>query len=546
MKKKINVKGLVAFNLVLLSMIAAVTVFAGVSGITFPTSIGSPAQRPFVVYETGLYTFRITYGNRNTNHEWITILDSNNNPIAPESVEVVQGNWTWQIFHDFTFLLTEGQYTLTNIQMASALRLDMFWTAVEIPEPTVLVTSNNPAWGTASLSIDGNQGNLVATPTTGHVLFGWNVTSGPAITITPRPSHPNEAYFVWPPPDHIEIQAEFRAINIESGPSGGSSEGGGYTPQPTQTPPPAPIITIPVNGIGVAYRVVNNRITFTLPTNTVTNIVNVANDTASFDLSSVRNATTIVIPRTAMNRFVAAGLGVELILPDATLHFDAAAANSLNTGRGDITISISQAFNDADSTLTVTAYAGTQRINEIAGALQVTVPWNGGTPVTAGILADDGFFYLLPSQFNFENSSVTFTANNLATFIVRYNSITPPQTISTLRFSVGSAIFNNNGSLVFGDAAPFIDADTNRTMVPIRAIAEGLGAAVSWNDITRTVTIELEDNFVNITIGTPLPDGMGTAVIVHDRTFVPVRYVSEILGADVRWDDVSRAVYIYH
>ncbi|MCL1863583.1 MAG: copper amine oxidase N-terminal domain-containing protein [Defluviitaleaceae bacterium] len=82
-------------------------------------------------------------------------------------------------------------------------------------------------------------------------------------------------------------------------------------------------------------------------------------------------------------------------------------------------------------------------------------------------------------------------------------------------------------------------------MIPLRAIAEGLGADVDWNEATRTVSITRNGQTAFVTIDMPLPDGMGVAVIEGGRTFVPARYVSEILGAQVRWDDASRAVYIY-
>lgn len=50
---------------------------------------------------------------------------------------------------------------------------------------------------------------------------------------------------------------------------------------------------------------------------------------------------------------------------------------------------------------------------------------------------------------------------------------------------------------------------------------------------------------MRLVIGEELPNGMGAAVIIDDRTFVPLRYVSEMLGATVRWDSVHSAVYIY-
>ncbi len=48
-----------------------------------------------------------------------------------------------------------------------------------------------------------------------------------------------------------------------------------------------------------------------------------------------------------------------------------------------------------------------------------------------------------------------------------------------------------------------------------------------------------------LTIGEQLPDGMGTAAIIDNRTFVPVRYIAEQLAANVVWDGGTKQVYIY-
>jgi len=94
------------------------------------------------------------------------------------------------------------------------------------------------------------------------------------------------------------------------------------------------------------------------------------------------------------------------------------------------------------------------------------------------------------------------------------------------------------------EAPPFIDPLFERTMVPVRVIAEFLGATVTWEQATQTVTIANGGSAAQITIGEELPGGMGTAVIIEDRTFVPVRYVSDVLGAPVRWDGDAQAVFI--
>ena len=90
-----------------------------------------------------------------------------------------------------------------------------------------------------------------------------------------------------------------------------------------------------------------------------------------------------------------------------------------------------------------------------------------------------------------------------------------------------------------------------RTMVPMRVIFEALGAHVSWNDQTRTVTATTSDLTVQTTIGnrTMIVNGASTAmdvapIIVSGRTLVPVRFVSEAFGADVDWDAATRTVLL--
>ena len=93
------------------------------------------------------------------------------------------------------------------------------------------------------------------------------------------------------------------------------------------------------------------------------------------------------------------------------------------------------------------------------------------------------------------------------------------------------------------EAAPFLHE--GRTMVPIRFIAEAMEVdAVNWDRSTRTVIIQRGSIILNLPVDVPLPNNMGTPVIVNGRTFVPVRYISEMLGAEVRWDRVTQAVYI--
>ena len=113
-----------------------------------------------------------------------------------------------------------------------------------------------------------------------------------------------------------------------------------------------------------------------------------------------------------------------------------------------------------------------------------------------------------------------------------------------------------NGKLVeFPDAKPFID-ENSRTLIPVRFVAENLGAKVSWIGATRTANIEKDGILVEITIGDSnlrvTENGKTTvvkidtaAVLKEDRTFVPIRFVAEALGAYVDYSGTYRTVGIY-
>ncbi|MEW6047168.1 MAG: stalk domain-containing protein [Bacillota bacterium] len=105
------------------------------------------------------------------------------------------------------------------------------------------------------------------------------------------------------------------------------------------------------------------------------------------------------------------------------------------------------------------------------------------------------------------------------------------------------------GKKVSFDVQPMIVH--NRTMVPVRAIAEALGAEVRWDGETRTVTVLKAGRVVLIPIGSlkARVDGAEVAldvpaVIVGDRTLIPLRFVSESLGALVDWFGTGQVVAI--
>ena len=116
------------------------------------------------------------------------------------------------------------------------------------------------------------------------------------------------------------------------------------------------------------------------------------------------------------------------------------------------------------------------------------------------------------------------------------------------RFVIGSASYSFHGLTFGADAAPFIDTQTGRTMLPLRIMGEIFHATVKWDGTTNTalLTNHIGQGSLNIyvQVGEELPNNMGQAMIVDGRVFVPARFVAEMLGATIEWDADAQAVYI--
>lgn len=106
-----------------------------------------------------------------------------------------------------------------------------------------------------------------------------------------------------------------------------------------------------------------------------------------------------------------------------------------------------------------------------------------------------------------------------------------------------------NGSPVRADVPPRIIS--GRTLVPIRIVSENLGARVDWDPADRSVAIQRGQRRVHLTVGEPEAyiDQQAVTldvppVILDGRTMVPLRFVGEALGAHVDWDEASRTVTV--
>lgn len=106
-----------------------------------------------------------------------------------------------------------------------------------------------------------------------------------------------------------------------------------------------------------------------------------------------------------------------------------------------------------------------------------------------------------------------------------------------------------DGAVVPSDVAPVVV--NGRTLVPVRALFESLGATVDWDETTQTVTAAKEDTVISMQIGSTAASVNGAAQVldvpaqtIEGRTMVPARFAAESLDARVLWDNNTQSAYI--
>ncbi|MEI7028178.1 CotH kinase family protein [Paenibacillus sp. y28] len=113
----------------------------------------------------------------------------------------------------------------------------------------------------------------------------------------------------------------------------------------------------------------------------------------------------------------------------------------------------------------------------------------------------------------------------------------------------GISVVLDGQRVVFDDQQPV--NQNGSILAPVKAIFEALGATVTWDDATRTVTAVKADTTIVLTIGSETAYVNNEPVILEapasiigGRTLVPVRFISEGLHMNVGWDQAASAVTI--
>lgn len=152
---------------------------------------------------------------------------------------------------------------------------------------------------------------------------------------------------------------------------------------------------------------------------------------------------------------------------------------------------------------------------------------------------------VVPSGMAFAKSTDTSYITKLTSMIQKYSS---DDYFSTMSVTIGEP-----NLVIDGEAMPIDNSgsvayvENGRTMMPVRGIAEAMGAEVSFDDSTQTVTVETENTYIAMTIGDNEMEVNGQSIsllaapeIKEERTMLPIRDVAEALDCEVDWHEETQ------
>lgn len=132
-----------------------------------------------------------------------------------------------------------------------------------------------------------------------------------------------------------------------------------------------------------------------------------------------------------------------------------------------------------------------------------------------------------------------------------------PENGVVIRLYIDQSEYYVNNQLLTMDTAPLISG--GRTLLPIRYVAEALGATVGWDGAAQRVTILFNDTTIELWINQnmarvngvmeqidPNNSSVTPLIIPPGRTVLPLRFIAENLGSDVEWEPVAREVTVIY
>lgn len=289
-------------------------------------------------------------------------------------------------------------------------------------------------------------------------------------------------------------------------------------------------------------------------------------------VESNQEATTVVQVAADVLRSTT-GMNVAVVTPNATLELPTALVEALAAaGQGlSLTVERGNAGMVADEMSGVPEAAGAEIVGtpteintSIQGSTTVTLPLTGITlpdnteeravfleSLAIFAIHSDGEKKVIAGTINYDANgnptSISFAVDKFSTFTV----IKTPAVKKQIRLTIGRLDSTVDGKPYTMDAAPFINQLVNRTLVPVRFVSEMLKANVEWLPETKQVRITDNGRAILLTIDSEviLVDGEEKkldcpAEIVSMRAFVPLRFISETLGASVLWNGANKTITI--
>ncbi|MDR0469788.1 MAG: InlB B-repeat-containing protein [Peptococcaceae bacterium] len=383
----------------------------------------------------------------------------------------------------------------------------------------------------------GADGKLVGLPAptqSGYTFNGWYTLAVGGTKVSTNTVFTSDAV----------IYAQWTWISTGGGGSGGGGGGAGGGPA---------TITGGDGTVSLMYNLSDGVVNLFLLEDEVKRILDETKGNALiFDLSRVQNGTGVTMPTASVSALIQDGHGIQFKMPKGTITFDAAAAKAIASQANGNNVSLSfrlveqigltaaqkAVVKPGDLVFDISVMSGAQAIHNFGGSVTISVPYDGPVPVSVWYLDNAGNLELIPSIYSATTKMLTFAANHLSIYVIGPVS----DGVIRIRLTIGSLSYSVGDVAKTMDAAPEIIND--RTMVPLRFIAEALGAKVDWDGESSTATVELEDAALSVTIGETAPGMDVPAMIMNDRTMVPLRYVSEMLGCEVVWNPDTQSINI--
>lgn len=155
----------------------------------------------------------------------------------------------------------------------------------------------------------------------------------------------------------------------------------------------------------------------------------------------------------------------------------------------------------------------------------------------------NGYFQIRSLQIeDFDNNTISFKSTPLAVKIQKKKNI-------EILLKIGDKIAFRNRKEIKLEQAPFILQ--NRTMVPIRFVSESMGASVLWDSKNQYILIRVEELDIifklyqyNVVLNGRIEYVDVPPILVKNRVFVPVGFIGQTLGGIIEWDPKKQSIRI--